>query len=173
MSHIIGINAPYEAEGAVKNITSLLDHYYGYRYVSLTGPVNRMLVSLYGHDFWNLKSDARDFDGFSKQQLQWALHDWGMQQHEKYWLYQVEKHLDIMRRFASDRIAIVITHIQYEHEAEWLRSMGGKLCHLTGVPFSENHPSQHHLTFCEGDVSLPAIDKDGLKPLVAKLVCEP
>lgn len=122
----------------------------GYRY-SLADPLRAMLKVGLGVDlddpYWKERKETPipAFGNKSpRQMMQWLGTEWGRQLIDNDLWVTLAK-----QRFLDAGPGMVIADVRYENEAEWVRSMGGILIHVTrpGVQKVNNHVSEAGVSY--------------------------
>lgn len=83
--------------------------------------------------------------------------EWGRNfVHPQLWLLLAEQNLQLLADHDQSMNGVVIRDVRFENEADWIRSKGGVIFHISrcGVRPANEHPSEHGVQRRSGDYAI-------------------
>jgi hypothetical protein len=143
-----------------------LEQHYGFARAAFAEPLKEMIEQLLteaGLDHaWlhepRLKNIVIPELGVSARQMMQTLGDWGRNMHPDWWVRLLARRMGLVGGAAHAPVhdRIVITDLRFGNEADWLRSVGGRVIrlHREQAPSVHQHISEAQVATLRADVDL-------------------
>ena len=121
-------------------VSKILKANHGYRRLGIEAVIVRMLVSVYGHKFESGSEPNLDTDGVSGNVLIQSLRDWGYSHRPDYWIRQIERNIEILRKFEYGDglfLKVSISNIHTSEEIKWIKDYGGEIWMINSAVIPE------------------------------------
>jgi dephospho-CoA kinase len=115
------------ARSGKSSITNHLVNEYGYQQLAFADPIRDTLEYVFDvpHQYREIvKESGIPPHGKSYRELAQTLGDWGRGLRTDFWILELERRLDLIKRGLGDDICVVISDVRYLNEAFWVRQRG-------------------------------------------------
>lgn len=154
---IIGLAGPARAG---KDIVAsyLVNHFFSTR-IAFADPLKDALNVMchWRPNQWHDRGWKEESHQFARtpRVLMQTLGDWGRDVQEDFWIRLLEERVRLMT--SGDDSNVVIPDVRFENEAQWVRSHGGSVWHISRaeVPPVAAHCSENGVRIASGDEIIP------------------
>ena len=164
---LLGIHGPLN--GGKDTITNYLTSNFYVRKYAFADPIKESLKAIFGFSDLEMsdriqKEKVNDFWGISPRYAAQKLGtEFGRNLiHKDIWIKKAEQVLN------QSEVPLIISDVRYDNEADWIRSLGGKILHIKiDIDKDEkyNHTSEGGIQFKEGDFTIENDKSKGLSEL--------
>ena len=114
-------------------VSKILEANHGYRRLGIEAVIVRMLASLYWHKF----DPNLDTDGVSGNVLIQSLREWGYSHRSDYWIRQIERHIEFVKKLEYGNLKASISNIHTGEEIKWVKKNGGEIWMINSAVIPE------------------------------------
>lgn len=128
---IIGLAG--RARSGKSSIADYLVNDYGFQHLAFADPIRDTIEHVFdvSHQYTDVLYDTGiPPHGKSYRELTQTLLDWGRGLRPDFWILELERRLELIKRGVGDDINVVISDVRYINEAFWCRQRG-QLWHIT------------------------------------------
>lgn len=121
------------ARSGKTSIADYLVHDYGYQHLAFADPIRDTIEHVFDtpHQYSHILKEAGiPPHGKSYRELAQTLGDWGRGLRPDFWVLELERRLELIKRGLGDDLCVVISDVRYINEAFWVRQRG-QLWHIT------------------------------------------
>ena len=121
------------ARSGKSSIADYLVNDYGFQHLAFADPIRDTIEHVFDtpHQYSHvLKEAGIQPHGKSYRELAQTLGDWGRGLRPDFWVIELERRLELIKRGLGDDLCVVVSDVRYLNEAFWVRDRG-QLWHIT------------------------------------------
>ena len=121
------------ARSGKSSIADYLVNDYGFQHLAFADPIRDTIEHVFDtpHQYSHILKEAGiPPHGKSYRELAQTLGDWGRGLRPDFWVLELERRLELIKRGLGDDLCVVISDVRYINEAFWVRQRG-QLWHIT------------------------------------------